>query len=91
VVSPLLAVTRFQGTFDQSDEPIVLDVFSKDVCQDGVVDVVETPFDISFDEPLGPWPELVYFFEGRVASPARSESVGVVGELWFVLNFCKLG
>ena len=42
---------------------------------------IETSLDISFDEPLGPWPEFVNFFEGRVASPARSESVGVVREL----------
>lgn len=43
MVGPFFAVARFQGTFDQSDEAIVSDVFPKDVCQDDVVDVIETP------------------------------------------------
>jgi hypothetical protein len=53
VIGPLFTVTRLQGTFDQPQEAVVEDVRSKDVHQDGVLDVIETTFDVSFDEPLG--------------------------------------
>jgi hypothetical protein len=75
MVGPFFAVARFQGTFDQSDKSIILDVFSEDVDQNGVIDIIETPFDIPFNKPLRPWPEFVNFVKGRVASPARSEAV----------------
>jgi len=75
MVGPFFTVARFQGTFDQSDKPIILDVFSEDVDQNGVIDIIETPFDIPFNKPLRPWPEFVNFVKGRVASPARSEAV----------------
>src|SRR4030095_6402496 len=48
---------------------------------------IQTPFDVSFDEPLGPLPDLVDLFEGRVASPVRSESVAMFGEWWFIVGF----
>ena len=87
VVGPFFAVSRFQGSFDQPQEAVVLDVFSENVHQDGMVDISETPFDVSFDEPLGPLPDLVDLFEGRVASPVRSESVAMFGEWWFLGGF----
>ena len=86
MVIPFLAVSRFQGSFDQPQEAIVLDVFSKDSHQDVVVDIIETTLDVSFDEPFGPLPYLLDFDEGRMASPFRSESVTVFRELWFVIR-----
>ena len=41
VECPLFAVSCFQGTLDQPQEAVVLDVFTKDVCQDGVIDIIE--------------------------------------------------
>ena len=64
-----------------------MDVFSEDVHKDGMIDIIKTPFDISFDEPFGPLPYFVYFGKGRLASPFRSESVAVFRELWFVVRF----
>src|SRR5437867_8938133 len=52
-----------------------------------MIDIIVASLDISFYEPLRPWPVFLYSFEGRVASPARSESMGMVGELWFVVCF----
>src|SRR5439155_15723634 len=38
VVGPFFAVSRFQGSFDQPQEAVVVDVGSKDMHQDGMVD-----------------------------------------------------
>jgi len=84
---PFLAVSRLQGSFDQSQEAIVADVCSKDVHEDGMIDVIETSFDVAFDEPLSPYPHVVYFGEGRLASPLRSASVAVLRAWWFVVRF----
>ena len=34
-----------------------------------VVDIIETSFDVSFDKPFGPYPDVVDFVQGRMASP----------------------
>jgi len=56
VVRPFFAVSRFQESFDKSQEAVIVDVFSKDVHQYGVIDIIETSFDVAFDEPFGPCP-----------------------------------
>ena len=38
---------------------------------------IETTLDVSFDEPFGPQPCLMDFYEGRLASPFWSETVTV--------------
>ena len=78
MVGPFFAVACLQGVFNQSKESIVLNAFSEDVHQGVVLDILETTLDVSFDEPFGPHPNIVYFGEGRLASPFRSESVTVV-------------
>jgi hypothetical protein len=52
-----------------------------------VLDILETTFDVSFDEPLGSFPCLMDIDKGRVASLFWSESVAVSRELWFVIGF----
>ena len=54
MVGPLFTVSRLQGSFDQSQEAIVSDVFSEDMHQDGMINIIEASFDVSFDEPFGP-------------------------------------
>lgn len=66
---------------------MVADVFSQDVHEDGVSDVVEASLDVSFEEPCGPYPYVVYCGSGRMASPFRSASVAVVRAVWFVGRF----
>ena len=61
MVGPCFAVSCLQGSFDQSEETIVVDVVSEDMHQGVVVDIVVTTLDVSFDEPLGASPGLVYF------------------------------
>ena len=78
MVCPFLAVSCFQGSFDQPQEAIVLDVFSEDVHQDVVIDVIVTTLDVSFDKPLGPCPCFMDIYQGRLASLVRSESVAVL-------------
>src|SRR5262245_11475425 len=41
VVCPFFAVSRFQGSFDQPQEAVVVDVFSEKVHQEGMVDIIE--------------------------------------------------
>ena len=41
VVFPFFAVSRFQGSFDQPQEAVVVDVFSENVHQEGMVDIIE--------------------------------------------------
>ena len=48
---------------------------------------IQAAFDVAFDEPLGTCPGLADLVQGRVASPFRSESVAVCGELWFIIGF----
>ena len=83
----MLRSIPLSGSFDQSQEAIVLDVLSEDVHQDGVVDVIKASFDVAFDEPLRAHLGLGDLVEGCVASPFRSESVAVCGELWFIIGF----
>ena len=77
MVGPCFAVPRLQGSFDQSQEAVVLDLCLQDVHQDGVVDIIEASFDVSFNKPFSPYPNVMYFGEGCLASPFRSESVAV--------------
>jgi hypothetical protein len=77
VVCPFFAVSRLQGSFNQPQEAVVLDVFLKDVPQDGMVDIIEASFDVSFNKPFSPYPNVAYFGEGCLASPFRSESVAM--------------
>ena len=48
---------------------------------------IETTLDVSFDEPLGACPGLADLVQRRVASPVRSETVAMGGELWFIIRF----
>ena len=48
---------------------------------------IETTLDVSFDKPFSPYPKIVNFGEGRLASPVWSEAVTVVRELWFIIGF----
>jgi len=61
VVGPFFTVSRLQGSFDQSQEAIIADVFLKDGQQDVVIDILETTLDVSFNEPFRPFPNVVYF------------------------------
>ena len=38
---------------------------------------IETSFDVSFNKPFSPYPNVMDFGEGCLASPFRSESVAV--------------
>jgi len=87
VECPFFAVSRFQGSFDQSQEAIVLDVLSEDVPQDGVVDVIKASFDVAFDEPLRAHPGLDDLVEGCVASPF---SVCIRGCMWSIVVHNRL-
>ena len=75
--TPPFAVSRLQGSFNQPQEAVVLDVFLQDVHQDGVIDIIEASFDVSFNKPFRPYPNVMYFGEGCLASPLRSESVAM--------------
>ncbi len=87
MVGPVFAVSRLQGSFDQSQKAIVVDVFSKNVPQDVVIDILEATLDVSFDEPFRPVPCVMDFCQGRLASPFRSETMAVVRELWLIVGF----
>jgi hypothetical protein len=87
MVTPYFAVSRFEEFPEHPQKAVVVDMFSKDVCQYGMIDIIEAAFDVSFDEPFGPCPGFVYLGEGRMASPLRSETVGSVRKLGFVICF----
>jgi hypothetical protein len=54
VVFPCFAITRLAQSFDQPQEAVVVDALPEDIHQYGVIDVIETPFDVALDEPLAP-------------------------------------
>src|SRR5713101_7044607 len=70
---------------DLSQTTIVVDVFSKNVHQDVVIDILEATLDVSFDEPFGPVPCVMDFCQGRLASLFRSETMAVVRKLWLIV------
>ena len=39
--------------------------------------MIQTAFDVSFNKPFSPYPNVMYFGEGCLASPLRSESVAM--------------
>ncbi len=82
---PVFAVSCLQGSFDQPQEAVVVDIFLQDVHQDVGVDILEATLDVSFNEPFGPVPCMMDFCQGRLASPVRSEPVTVLGKLWFIV------
>jgi len=41
VVGPFFTVARLQGSFDESQEAIIVDVLSEDVHQSGVINILE--------------------------------------------------
>jgi len=63
-----------------------VDIFSKDVHQEVVIDMLETALDVAFDEPCGPVPCLMDFCQGRLASPFRSETMAMVRTLGLIVS-----
>src|SRR5262249_49759853 len=85
-VSPVLEVSGPEEVLYQPEEAVIGDAFAKDVQQDLVIDIVETSFDVTLDEPLGPVPHPLDTLQGGVAPAPRPETEGVVGELRFVVR-----
>ena len=86
MVGPCFAVSCLEGSFDQPQEAVVADIFSKDVHQEVVIDILETALDVAFDESFGPVPCLMDFCQGRLASPFRSEAMAMVRKLGLIVS-----
>ncbi len=76
---PLLEVSRPEHVLDEPEEAVVVDLLAEDRQQDLVVDVVETSFDITLDEPLRALPVLGDVLQRGVTAQPRPEAVGVAG------------
>src|SRR5262245_7589655 len=87
VIGPDFTVSCLEECFNESYKAIIIDAFSQDGEQDGVIDVIETPFDISFNKPLRSGPGLMDLGQSRVASCVRSKSVGGSRKLRVVIGF----
>ena len=86
MVGPFFAVSCLEGSFDQPQEAVVVDIFSKDVHQEVAIDILETTLDVAFDEPFGPVPCIMDFCQGRLASPFRSETMAMVRKLGLIVS-----
>jgi hypothetical protein len=88
-VVPFFEVSRLEQILDQDQESVVVDLLSEDRHHDRMINIVETSFDITLDEPGCTCPAYEDVTQGCVASPFRSEAVGRGGELWLVVCFQK--
>src|SRR3546814_8594556 len=65
--------TLFRSCPDQTDEHRIIDSPGQKAKHDVMVDVVEEPADIHFDQPFHARPGFADLFESRVAGVTRSE------------------
>src|SRR5262244_35575 len=75
VVGPFFAVACLQGSFDQSEEAIVVDVVSEDLHQGVVVDIVVRPNTLI---PLSTTHRSTTWQKSRSPTPAIRSSVAVL-------------
>jgi site-specific DNA recombinase len=85
MVAPVLHVPCPEQAAEQPQQPVIVDVSPDDLQQDLVIDVVETPLDVPFDEPDCPSPIVPDLAKCRVATSFWPEPVGVEAEPWFVV------
>jgi hypothetical protein len=62
---------------DQLQEAVIVDLFTEYSQQHFMRNVVETPFDVSFNKPLHSRPAALHSAERGVATTIRTEPVGV--------------
>src|SRR5208282_2579145 len=71
MIPPVFHVSSPEQAVDQRDQSAIVNVSPDDLQQDRVIDVVETAFDVTLDEPNRSAPRLANLSESRVATPFR--------------------
>jgi hypothetical protein len=64
-----------QHLADQLEESIVFDISGEDFQQHMMINIVEAPFDVTFDEPFGSFPTVMDLFESGMATPVWPETM----------------
>ena len=87
MVNPVLHVSGFQKFPNQADKVLIFDSSAENINKNMVVNIVKTAFDVALNEPFHPCKSLFDLQKCRVATPVRSESVGMGGESTLVNTF----
>src|SRR3546814_3499621 len=77
---PVVHAPGLEHCPDQTDEHRIIDSPGQKAKQDVMVDVVEEPADIHFDQPFHDRPGFADLFESRVAGVTRPEPMTVFRE-----------
>src|SRR5436305_5324237 len=86
-VVPFFEVSGLEDVLYQPEEAVIGDALAEDAQQDRMIDIVETSFDVTLDEPFGPVPHPLDTLQRGVAPAPRPETVREVGELRLVVRF----
>ncbi len=87
MIRPLLEISRLEQGLDESQETIVVEVFTQDRDQGRMIQIIEALSDIALDEPGCTFPGVVDLREGSVAPSGSTKSVGMDTELGFIVRF----
>src|SRR5438132_7420645 len=85
VVAPFLQISRLEQVFDEAQETLIVDFLGQSLQEDGMIQLVETGFDVSLYEPVRAFPRLLDLAQSGVTSTLRAKSMREVTELWFVI------
>src|SRR5450759_3359492 len=83
MIAPFFQISSRKQRFDQSEQPTIMNVLSKDVHHDRMIERIETGGNVALHEPGRSHPLVVNLREGGVTSSVGAEAVGVVAELRF--------
>ena len=83
--APFFEISGLEQVLDQVQETVIVDFLSEYRYQDLMIDVIEKPFDISFDEPFRTVPGVEYFPQRGMASSSWPETMRVGAELRLVV------
>jgi hypothetical protein len=83
-VNPIFHVARFEHSSDEIDESFIIYPSSEERQKDLMVDIVEEPTYIHFDQPFASRPSFLDDFKSRVAGTTRTEPVRLFREHGFI-------
>lgn len=83
MVAPFFQISSREQRFDQSKETTIMNVLSKNVHQDRMIERIETGGYVALHKPGRSYPLVVHLPERGVTSSVWAEAVGMVAELGF--------
>ena len=89
VIGPIIHISSLQHTLNQADKPLIINLLSKKVEENAVIDIVKEADNIHINQPLYTVPGLLDMLKSGMARVSPSEAMRERREDRFVYAFQK--